>query len=508
MKKIFLTTLIILAAFLGMLVGKNTWDSHIYAQSSDPYAPLKAAVENFLRTSPNTGVLIVLPTGETISNKTNDQFPAYSVIKLWIAAAVFADAKDRGTTVDSNTLSLVQRMLQNSDNAATNELLTQLGDCSNAQCDPRIKQFAAENNYSRTYIQRRMLETPIRPENDNLTSPQDAVNFMQNLVSGNIVDSETSQLLASILAQRTQSGTDPFKPNAGLPASAGFIGKSGVMQSLNSYNDVGTFLDAGGNRIYFAIFAPTGGVGADQTIAKIEQLAYNPAEQPKDISTTGPNSTSTGIAGGQTTITGRVCVKIGNPTEPKPAICNQPTTTTAPGGGGLSGCPVIGKEGRIMTGSFYSKIGTSQHCNAASGYSPACDPNSRRGKSIDVPTSPGEYAILPTINGQILSWKYLQTYPDGLGGLGHVFRATDSTGTNWDLQLLHQQAVTFTIGQSYPSGTQASLTDSKFDHVHVTIGKNIKLPEGNCTHSTDPNVCNLTDPGWLNPDTDMGMCMK
>ena len=188
-------------------------------------------------------------------------------------------------------------------------------------------------------------------------------------------------------------------------------------------------------------------------------------------------------------------------------IANQPPPPL-PVSGVASSCPI--DNGKISTGSYYSGLGRSQHCNAASNYSPACNPNSRRAKSIDIPT--GEQAPkLPTINGQNMKWNYISNYDDANGGWAHVFRATDSSGTNWDLQLLHLQRNTLlTGGGPYDSGTPVARPG--LSHVHVTIGKNVLQPTANCgsnrtdAEHADPNICNTVDPGWLAADTDMHMC--
>ena len=303
----------------------------------DPYAPLQTAVDKLLENSPGAGVYILLPNGKTISNNPGTQFPSFSVIKLWIAASVFANTKEQGTEVDANTLSLVERMLQNSDNEATNELLTQLGDCNTGRCDPRVMQFTAENGYTKTYIRRKMLVTATSPEFDNLTSPEDAVRFMQDLVNSQIVDSEVSEKIVAILRTRTASGSDPFKPNSTLPSSADFIGKSGILNQ--GRNDVGSFLDVNGDRVFFAVFVPQGGTGTDQLISNIEQLIHSPSTPPKNIPITPGSGQQPGpLTGSQISVTSRVCVKVGAPSEAKPAACSIPTsTTTSPGGGSSSG---------------------------------------------------------------------------------------------------------------------------------------------------------------------------
>lgn len=310
-----------------------SFQTSVFAQI-DPYAPLQAAVDKLLENSPDAGVYILLPGDKVISNRQGETFSSFSVIKLWIAAAVFADAKEQGNEVDSTALALVEKMLQDSDNAATNQLLAQLGDCSNAKCDDRIKQFAAENGYNRTLIRRKMLESP-NAQNDNLTSPEDAVNFMKNLVNRQIVDEATSDKIISILQTRTASGADPFKPNNPLPASADFIGKSGILGT--GRNDVGSFLDTNGQRVFFAIFIPNGGTGSDQIISNIEQLIYSPSATPKSIGTTGSGQRPGPLTGNQVSVTSRVCVKVGTPAEAKPAICNTPSSISTSAAGGTVG---------------------------------------------------------------------------------------------------------------------------------------------------------------------------
>jgi len=344
MKKIIFLILITFLIVVFLKANEESWNKKTHAQSNEPYASLKAAV-NALPS--NSGALILLPNGEIISKNPTEQFPTFSVIKLWIAAAVFYDARNNGTQVNDDTLVLITSMLTNSDNTATNTLIDGLGGCSNGRCDIRVMQVADDDSYPRTYIRRKMLETATRPENDNLTSPQDAVNFMQNLINKQIVDEETSNRIISILQTRTTSGSDPFKPNSLLPSSADFIGKSGILGQ--GRNDVGSFIDTTGQRVYFAIFVPNGGTGTDQAISNIEQLIYNPASTPTALP---PTTAGTSTPGTQTSVTARSCVKVGTPTEPKPAICN--ILTTAPAGGGTGSTPIAGQPAPAVEGSQLS----------------------------------------------------------------------------------------------------------------------------------------------------------
>ncbi|MBI2007397.1 MAG: serine hydrolase [Candidatus Blackburnbacteria bacterium] len=285
----------------------------VYSQSNDPHSVIKKTVDTLPETS---GVLIVMPDGYTIQKNTDQQFPAFSVIKLWIAATAFDLAAQRKLPL-AQALPLIENMLENSDNEAANKLIDMLGGFEAMSAYTR-------NKYSHTVLQRKMLETPT-PQNDNLTSPQDAVVFMMNLVEGKVVDSRTSLAITEFLQRRTATGTDPFKPNSVLPSTADFIGKSGILG--DGRNDVGSFLDKNGERVYFAIFIPGGVTNSEKLISNLEQLMYDPATALAQTATPVQTaSTGSGIGS-------RSCVKVGEPADPMPEICNTPVFGGSSAGG-------------------------------------------------------------------------------------------------------------------------------------------------------------------------------
>jgi hypothetical protein len=171
-----------------------------------------------------------------------------------------------------------------------------------------------------------------------------------------------------------------------------------------------------------------------------------------------------------------------------------------PASGSMASCPVEG--GRIVTAS-YQVDPVYGHCGSQYG---ACNPNSRRAKSIDV-SALGKDVVLPTVQGQVIYWKFLSSFrvgpndcgdpnpdpsdPAGRCGIGYVF----SSDTGWYLHLLHMKTPSFTVGQRYPSGTIAGRVTGT--HVHVTIGKDLQDQTG---------MAHL-DPGWLSADRDVGMCV-
>lgn len=175
-----------------------------------------------------------------------------------------------------------------------------------------------------------------------------------------------------------------------------------------------------------------------------------------------------------------------------------------------SGCPV--PDGKISTPSFLGENGAIVgHCGQqyrAAGY--FCEQNSRRAKSIDVPTQ-GKDVILPTILGQALDWTYIINFPispadcerkaaDGGCGLGLVFQADLGEGRNWTIHFVHMDRLSLPEGTRISSGNPVG--KSPIGHVHINVGQNVPgdpkfVPAGSGDLRTE----------WRWPDRDLQMCL-
>lgn len=146
------------------------------------------------------------------------------------------------------------------------------------------------------------------------------------------------------------------------------------------------------------------------------------------------------------------------------------TPSAAPQMSIAASCPVPG--GRISTPSYNANPSIG-HCGGGYAYSCHCETRGRRAKAIDVPTN-GRSVVLPTVNGQSVTWKlivgpYSVDSQEG-GGLGYTFQATQGNDA-WYLDMLHLNRSSLTIGTEAPSGTPVSTTT--ISHVHATMGKNL-----------------------------------
>jgi hypothetical protein len=159
----------------------------------------------------------------------------------------------------------------------------------------------------------------------------------------------------------------------------------------------------------------------------------------------------------------------------------------------IASCPVSG--GKIITPSYQADP-INGHCGQNYSYNCNCHTSGRRAKAIDIETGgpEGKSVLLPTVQNSSVAWKFIQTFPidPGEGG-GSAFEFEAITENDkWYLQFVHMQSTTLLEGKTYPSGTVVGKTI--INHVHTTIGKNIKDPLNSGSSSTD------CDSGWLASD--------
>lgn len=270
--------------------------------------------------------------GQAIDKNADVQQPAFSTIKLWIAAAVMKGAEDGSIKLsDSHAVTanekvggtgfiavgssytydqLLEYMLTHSDNSATNILIDKAGGLN------AINQFIQSSGYSGTTLQRYMTKTGP----DNLTTAKDGVTFLENLYARKVVSSTSSDKIISLLDKRTLTKKDGIYIGANIGS---YAGKSGV--GPDTRNDIGTFVTTSGGRVFMAVLLTglsdvSAGEKAITTLAdRVATLAG------------GASSTATTVTPGVASDPSKTswCIKVGNPTTPNPCLTI--------GGGGLLG---------------------------------------------------------------------------------------------------------------------------------------------------------------------------
>lgn len=234
---------------------------------------------------------VITPDGNRTQLNGAQQMPSASVIKLWVAAAVY-DGAQNGTldlsethTITSDNIApgtgvlhqqvgkvktyaeLVELMLVYSDNSATNILIDKLGGFDT------INSYASRNGYTSTRLQRKLGYPDSARE--NYTSANDAVTFMQNLYGLKVVNQDASNAIISILKKRRQYENKAYDYiGRYLPSGVDYVEKSGLGTGVR--NDAGSFLTKSGARVSVAIFLSNNNERTqEEAIGKTVQQLYN-----------------------------------------------------------------------------------------------------------------------------------------------------------------------------------------------------------------------------------------
>jgi beta-lactamase class A len=195
--------------------------------------------------------------------------PSASVIKVFIMEYAFhlmgtgAFAPD--SVIGASTLSaLVETMIQDSNNEATNALIDAFG-------MDEINAFLAESGYSDTVLQRHMLDNVARSAGlENLTSLDDCMRILEKLYA-NRETYPYSEMLAIMKGQNVRT-----KIPLSLPADVSVANKTGELDDVE--NDIGIVFaaDEGSDYAIVALtFEPFSSSGARSAIAQLARSAYD-----------------------------------------------------------------------------------------------------------------------------------------------------------------------------------------------------------------------------------------
>ena len=120
---------------------------------------------------------------------------------------------------------LTQVMLSESDNEATNALVTRLGNGDAEAGMALVNQYCTENGYSDTSMGRLMLD--FDADSDNYTSVKDCCAFLQSLLAGRITGAD---VILDALKQQTRTEKIP----AGVPAGVETANKTGELDTVEN----------------------------------------------------------------------------------------------------------------------------------------------------------------------------------------------------------------------------------------------------------------------------------
>jgi beta-lactamase class A len=213
-----------------------------------------------------------LTTGESVSVKGNVPFPMASTVKVAVAALYLAQVDHGRRSLDDtingvSARTLMNRMLINSDNRATDILMHDLG-------GPRVlDQWLRERGVTGLRVDRNIAQL-LAAKRDlwdrrDSSTPQAMVELLRKIYKAELIRPQSRDYLLDVMA-RCKTGKNRIR--ALLPYGTPVEHKTGTLNGYTS--DVGFISLPDGRRIAVAMFARGGG-DRPRTIAETARAIYD-----------------------------------------------------------------------------------------------------------------------------------------------------------------------------------------------------------------------------------------
>ena len=204
-----------------------------------------------------------LDTDQVIGIGDDEKMVAASLIKLFIAGEFYTLAEEGELDADSFR-NMPDLMISISDNGAANSLI-------NACTMDKINEFASENGYEETELNRRMLEWN---GTENYTSARDCGRMLEEVLKGEYVSAEASERILEALRDQQRTSKIP----AGVPAEVETANKTGELDNVD--NDAAIVWSPECTYILCIMSSDTG--GRIPEIRKLSSMVYDSINASKD----------------------------------------------------------------------------------------------------------------------------------------------------------------------------------------------------------------------------------
>ena len=204
-----------------------------------------------------------LDTDQVIGIGDDEKMVAASLIKLFIAGEFYTLAEEGELDADSFR-NMPDLMISISDNGAANALI-------NACTMDKINEFARENGYEETVLNRRMLEWN---GTENYTSARDCGRMLEEVLKGEYVSAEASERILEALRDQQRTSKIP----AGVPAEVETANKTGELDNVD--NDAAIVWSPECTYILCIMSSDTG--GRIPEIRKLSSMVYDSINASKD----------------------------------------------------------------------------------------------------------------------------------------------------------------------------------------------------------------------------------
>ena len=203
-----------------------------------------------------------LDTNQVIGINDDEKMVAASLIKLFVAGTFYTLGEQGEFDID-DYFDLPDLMITISDNGAANSLI-------NACTMEKVNEFAKENGFMETELNRRMLEWN---GTENYTSTRDCGRLLEEVLKGEFVSEDASERILDDLKNQQKTGKIP----AGVPAGVETGNKTGELDNVD--NDAAIVWSPSCTYVLCIMSSDTGGRIAE--IRKLSGMVYeaiNPSQ--------------------------------------------------------------------------------------------------------------------------------------------------------------------------------------------------------------------------------------
>jgi beta-lactamase class A len=261
--------------YLAILLSLLAFVAQPVAAASSPSLTSLESQLNYLLANKSADVGIAaldLASGESVSVKGNTPFPMASTVKVAVAALYLAQVDHGRRSLDDtingvSARTLMDRMMINSDNHATDVLMRDLGGprvLHDWLQDRGVTGLRVDRNIAQLLAAKRDLW-----DRRDSSTPEAMVSLLQKIYKAELISPQSRNYLLDVMA-RCKTGKNRMR--ALLPFGTPVEHKTGTLNGYTS--DVGFISLPDGRRIAVAMFA-RGGADRPRTIAETARAIYD-----------------------------------------------------------------------------------------------------------------------------------------------------------------------------------------------------------------------------------------
>ena len=227
---------------------------------------LESNIKKYLNSDAEKGTWAVyvrnLKKNEIVSINGSSKMNSASVIKLFVLASAY-DKVNAGSVKESTISADAKKMIENSDNVATNKVIKAIGGMN------AVNSYIGNNYSNATQLNRLLGGNYTNSGVDNYTSAKDVAQLLEKIYKGTLVSKSYSKKMLEFLKnQQTRSKIPAGVPNGTIANKTGEIPDQGVQ------NDAAIVYTKGTDYVLVVLSKTSNDSNAIANIKEISSIVY------------------------------------------------------------------------------------------------------------------------------------------------------------------------------------------------------------------------------------------